>query len=144
MSALMLPASLQANPRLSTWLRIAPEGHVVVSSGKVELGQGILGALSQIVAEEMGLHTGQVRMTGAVTGSSPDEAVTSGSLSVQHSGAALRHACAQARAIYLHHAATRFSVDGATLHVAGGEIFLRERRLSSYWELADPALLDID
>ncbi|MGI4778339.1 MAG: molybdopterin cofactor-binding domain-containing protein [Janthinobacterium lividum] len=144
MSAQALPASLQANPRLSSWLRVAPGGYVAVSSGKVELGQGILGALSQIVAEEMGLHVRQVRMTGAVTGASPDEAVTSGSLSVQHSGAALRHACAQARGIYLHHAATRFSVEEAALQVMGGEIFFRERRLSSYWDLADPALLDVD
>ena len=144
MNAPKLPPSLQANPRLSRWLRISAEGYVSVSSGKVELGQGILGALSQIVAEEMGVHLRQVRMTGAVTGASPDEAVTSGSLSVQHSGEALRHACAQARSIYLSRAATLFAVDGTTLRVAEGEIFLGERRLSSYWALADPALLEVD
>jgi CO/xanthine dehydrogenase Mo-binding subunit len=144
MSADALPASLQANPRLSSWLRIASDGHVAVSSGKVELGQGILGALSQIVAEELGLRIGQVRMTGAVTGASPDEAVTSGSLSVQHSGAALRHVCAQARALYLARAAADHAVDAADLQVAAGEILLGGRRLSSYWDLADPALLDVD
>jgi CO/xanthine dehydrogenase Mo-binding subunit len=143
-SAEPLPASLRSNPRLSTWLRIAPAGYAAVSSGKVELGQGILGALAQVAAEELGLRMEQVRMVAAVTGASPDEAVTSGSLSVQHSGAALRHVCAQARAIYLGRAAAAFAVDAASLHLAGGEIFLDGRRLTSYWELADPALLEVD
>ena len=139
-SLAVLPASLQANPRLSTWLRLTRDGHAWVSSGKVELGQGILGALSQIVAEELGIRVERVRMTGAVTGASPDEAVTSGSLSVQHSGAALRHVCAQARALHLARAAALHAVDAqdvAALEVVDGEIRLGDRRLSSYWDLAE-------
>jgi len=142
-----LPASLQANPRLSTWLRIDPAGHVAVHSGKVELGQGILGALAQIVAEELDLDIAQVRMVPAVTGTSPDEAMTSGSLSVQHSGAALRHACAQARAILLERAAALHGLGPAALRVAGGEILHGSERISSYWDIeaADGrALLDVD
>ena len=154
-SLAVLPASLQANPRLSTWLRLTRDGHAWVSSGKVELGQGILGALSQIVAEELGIRVERVRMTGAVTGASPDEAVTSGSLSVQHSGAALRHVCAQARALHLARAAALHAVDAqdvAALEVVDGEIRLGDRRLSSYWDLAEDeagsgagtGLLDVD
>ncbi|RYY61867.1 MAG: xanthine dehydrogenase family protein molybdopterin-binding subunit, partial [Comamonadaceae bacterium] len=144
MNAAVLPASLQANPRLSTWLRIARDGHAVVSSGKVELGQGILGALAQIAAEELGLRPDQVRMAPAVTGASPDEAVTSGSLSVQHSGAALRHVCAQARALYLARAAALHGVDAAALQVVEGDIVLGDRRIARYWDIADPALLEVD
>jgi nicotinate dehydrogenase subunit B len=139
-----LPPSLQANPRLSTWLRIDRAGHVAVYSGKVELGQGILGALAQIAAEELDLDIAQVRMVPAATGLSPDEAMTSGSLSVQHSGAALRHACAQARALHVGHAAALHGLAPAALHVARGEIFDGGRRLCSYWELAPLALLDVD
>lgn len=139
-----LPPSLQANPRLSTWLRIDAGGHAQVRSGKVELGQGILGALAQIAAEELDLELAQVRMLPAATGSSPDEAVTSGSLSVQHSGAALRHVCAQARAIYLARAAAMHGLPAAQLRVVHGTIFHGERRLCSYWELADEALLEVD
>ena len=144
MNAAVLPASLQANPRLSTWLRIARDGHAVVSSGKVELGQGILGALAQIAAEELGLRLDQVRMAPAVTGASPDEAVTSGSLSVQHSGAALRHVCAQARALYLARAAALHGVDAAALQVVEGDIVLGDTRITCYWDIADSALLDTD
>ena len=142
-----LPPSLQANPRLSTWLRIDRAGHVAVHSGKVELGQGILGALAQIVAEELDLDLAQVRMVPAATGLSPDEAMTSGSLSVQHSGAALRQVCAQARALHVEWAAALHGIAAADLRVAGGEIFHGERRISDYWEIAaaaGPALLDVD
>lgn len=142
-----LPPSLQANPRLSNWLRIDRAGHVAVHSGKVELGQGILGALAQIAAEELDLDLAQVRMVPAATGLSPDEAMTSGSLSVQHSGAALRHVCAQARALHVEWAAALHGIVPADLRVAGGEIFHGERRISDYWEIAEaagPALLDVD
>ena len=96
-----LPSSLAKNPRLSQWLRLTAEGTVEVCSGKVEIGQGILTALAQIVAEELDVQPSRVRMMRAVTGSSPDEGVTSGSLSTQDSGTALRHVCAEARALLL-------------------------------------------
>jgi len=47
-----LPTNLQANPRLSQWLRFSREGFVELSPGKVELGQGIVTALAQIAADE--------------------------------------------------------------------------------------------
>ena len=41
-----LPGSLAANPRLDRWLAFDAAGHVTVTPGKVELGQGILTALA--------------------------------------------------------------------------------------------------
>jgi nicotinate dehydrogenase subunit B len=52
-SAAKLLPSLAANPILSSWIRILPEGHVTVSPGKVEIGQGIVTALAQIAADEL-------------------------------------------------------------------------------------------
>lgn len=97
MSAPALPASLQRNPRLGQWLAIGPDGGIQAFSGKVDIGQGILHALRLIVAEELELEPDQVTMVTATTRRSPDEAVTSGSLSVQDSGSALRHAAAHLR-----------------------------------------------
>jgi nicotinate dehydrogenase subunit B len=138
-----MPPSLLANARLSTWLRIDPAGHARVYSGKVELGQGILNALAQIVAEELDVDFAQVRMVATLTGTSPDEAVTSGSLSVQQSGAALRHVCAQARHIYLALVSETHGVPESALRVAGGTFFDGDRALGSYWDMADPVLLDV-
>jgi len=137
-----LPGSLQTNRRLSQWLRFLPDGTIEVRSGKVEIGQGILTALAQIAAEELDVRVERIRMLGASTAESPNEAVTSGSLSVQQSGSALRQACAEARAIYLEAAAARLNVSAASLAIADGEIFSADGARSSYAELADDALLE--
>ncbi|MBO0764351.1 MAG: molybdopterin-dependent oxidoreductase, partial [Hyphomicrobiaceae bacterium] len=137
-----LPGSLETNRRLSQWLRFRPDGIVEVSSGKVEIGQGILTAIAQIVADELDVDLARVRMLPASTAASPNEGVTSGSLSIQQSGSALRHACAEARAIYLDAASQRFGVDAQGLKVQDGEIVGPGNLRTSYWELSDQGLLD--
>jgi CO/xanthine dehydrogenase Mo-binding subunit len=94
-----LPASLQTNPRLSRWLDFPGQGRVTIRPGKVEIGQGILTALSQIAADELDVALSRIEVQPVATPDSPDEGVTSGSLSVQNSGAALRHVCAEARGL---------------------------------------------
>jgi CO/xanthine dehydrogenase Mo-binding subunit len=139
-----LPGSLHVNRRLSQWLRFSPGGYVEVFSGKVELGQGILTALAQIVAEELDVRVDQIRMIAATTATSPNEAVTSGSLSVQESGAALRQACAEARQIYLDVAAPALDTPVSRLRIQDGNILGKDGRSASYWALADDRLLDCE
>jgi len=135
--------SLERNPRLSQWLRLERDGMVSVFSGKVEIGQGILTALAQIVAEELGISPARVRMIGADTSLSPDEGVTSGSLSIQDSGSALRRACAHARALLLTRAAERLGVSVDDLQVEDGAVRAAGRS-TSFWECTDEALFDCD
>ncbi len=137
-----LPGSLQVNRRLAQWLRFRSDGNVEVRSGKVELGQGIATALAQIAAEELDVGIQRIRMLPASTATSPDEAVTSGSLSVQESGTALRYACAEARAIYLDAAAAKLGVAVEGLTVEDGVILSSSGARTSYAELADDALLE--
>jgi len=137
-----LPPSLAANPCLGDWLRVRPDGVVEVRSGKVELGQGVLTALAQVAAEELDVDVARVRMVAAATGISPDEGYTSGSNSIQYSGAALRVACAEARAIYLAAAAGRWNLPAEVLTVQDGTMAAPDGRTTSYWELADDNLLD--
>ena len=139
-----LPGSLRVNRRLAQWLKFRVEGYIEIFSGKVEIGQGILTALAQIVAEELDVSLDQVRMMPASTSMSPDEAITSGSLSVQESGTALRHACAETRAIYLNAAAARLGTPIETLSVDNGRIVSTTGGETSYWELVDNDLLDRD
>src|SRR4051794_40293994 len=102
-----LPPSLAANPMLSSWIEVSAEGHVIVSPGKVEIGQGIVTALAQIAADELDVELSRIRMVRATTAGSPNEGVTSGSLSVQQSGRAVRQVCAEVRRIFLAAAAER-------------------------------------
>ena len=135
------PGSLEKNPRLSQWLRVHRDGTVSIYSGKVEIGQGILTALAQIAADELGIALERIRMVPADTTVSPDEGVTSGSLSIEDSGVALRSACAQARALLLESAAARLAVSARDLQVADGAV-QGGGRSTSFWECADDALLD--
>ncbi|MBO1078017.1 molybdopterin cofactor-binding domain-containing protein [Roseomonas haemaphysalidis] len=140
-----LPGSLRAEPRLSRWLGFSADGFVTVRPGKVEIGQGILTALAQIAAEELEVALCRVRVHAASTPGSPNEGVTSGSLSVQESGIAIRHACAEARAIHLGLAAARAGVEPAALRVADGDFLLPDGTgAGSYWSQAGEELLDVE
>ncbi|MBV9458034.1 MAG: xanthine dehydrogenase family protein molybdopterin-binding subunit [Bradyrhizobium sp.] len=139
-----LPFSLAANPRLSSWIKFAADGQVTVSPGKVEIGQGIVTALAQIAADELDVDIGRVRMVRATTAASPNEGVTSGSLSIQHSGRALRQACAEIRQIFLAAASERLGVETSVLEIEDGTISGPGNVRTSYWELADEISLDRD
>jgi len=139
-----LPVSLVVNPKLSSWVRFSADGHVMVSPGKVEIGQGIVTALAQIAADELDVEIGRIRMIRASTAGSPNEGVTSGSLSVQHSGRALRHVCAEVRQIFLGAASDRLGVDVDTLDIKDGILSGPGNARTSYWELADDISLDRD
>ncbi len=139
-----LPVSLAANPKLSSWLKISSNGQVTVSPGKVEIGQGIVTALAQIAADELDIDLTRVQMIRASTAASPNEGVTSGSLSIQQSGRALRHACAEVRRIFLQQAAERLGVYIDALDIEDGTISGPGNVRTSYWELAEEVSLDRD
>src|SRR5256885_7884194 len=83
--------------RLTQRVHFERDGTVTIASGNVGLGQGISTALAQIAAEELGVDLSKVRILPASTAYSPDEGVTSGSLSIQDGGKGLRKACAELR-----------------------------------------------
>ena len=149
-TAPVLAGSLATNPRLSDWLSINTDGTVSVRTGKVELGQGIITALAQIVAEELGVAVSRIRMVAATTASGPNEGMTAGSMSIAHSGNALRQASAEVLAIYLTAAAAHLGLPLEAvrdLEVLDGNIALRALAggaSCSYWGLADSILLDGD
>jgi nicotinate dehydrogenase subunit B len=141
-AAPQLPVSLAANPKLSSWVKFSSDGQVTVSPGKVEIGQGIVTALAQIAADELDVDIARVRMVRASTVASPNEGVTSGSLSIQQSGRAIRQACAEVRQIFLNAAADRFGVDLAALTIDDGTISGPGNVRTSYFELAEEVSLD--
>ncbi|MGY2937519.1 CO/xanthine dehydrogenase Mo-binding subunit [Bradyrhizobium sp. GM6.1] len=139
-----LPVSLAANPKLSSWVKLIGDGRVAISPGKVEIGQGIVTALAQIAADELDVDIGRIEMIRASTAASPNEGVTSGSLSIQQSGRALRHACAEVRQRFLTAASERLGVDASLLEIDDGTISGPGNVTTSYWELAGDVSLDHD
>ena len=131
----LLPGSLNANRMLDSWLRINSNGTVTVSTGKAELGQGILTALAQIAADELDVSYERIEMISADTSRSPNEGMTAGSLSVEQSGTAIRYAAAEARDILLQLAATRLGVTADKLAVGDGMVTVGGAK-TTYWDLA--------
>lgn len=138
----VLPGSLQTNRRLSQWLTFLHDGRVQLRSGKVEIGQGILHALVQIAAQELCLPMQAIEALPASTAFSPNEAVTSGSLSVQDSGAAVRHACRQAKALFVAYAAEKFKLSASEIQVVSGVFLHGKRTLCGYGDLSEFVNLD--
>ncbi|MFL5388680.1 MAG: molybdopterin cofactor-binding domain-containing protein [Myxococcales bacterium] len=93
------PVETAGARRFTQRVHFERDGTVTVASGKVELGQGITTALAQIAADELGVPLETIRILPASTAYSPDEGFTSGSLSIQDGGKALRKTCAELRAL---------------------------------------------
>ena len=136
------PAAVKRHPRPAQWLRVDEEGRLEVRSGKVEIGQGIQRALARLVARELGWPLARVRVSHPSTATHPDEGMTSGSLSMQDSGAALRTMAAVLRERLCEAAARRWDVPRE-------QVELREARLVSSQGLSidaatllEPALLE--
>src|SRR3954469_11999782 len=117
-----LPGSLNSNRMLNAWLRIDPDGTVTILTGKIELGQGIGTALTQIAADELDVDLKRVNILHGDTALTPNEGQTAGSQSVQDSGTAVRFACAEARSILFSAAAAKLGVAASDLKVVDGTI----------------------
>jgi CO/xanthine dehydrogenase Mo-binding subunit len=131
----LLPGSLNNNRMLDAWLRIDADGTVTIFSGKIELGQGIGTALTQIAADELDVDLKRIRIVYGDTERTPNEGQTAGSQSVEQSGTAVRFACAEARDILVNAAAARLGVAATTLTVNDGACTAPGGKTAAYWDL---------
>jgi CO/xanthine dehydrogenase Mo-binding subunit len=138
-----LPQSLIDNPILSQWVAFVEQGRVRVGSGKVEIGQGILTALTQIAAEELDLRPDQIHLVSGETDISPAEGFTSGSYSVAVGGASIRLVCAEVRSLFLDRLAETMHCPPGELSIQDGK-FLRAGRETGrdYWSMAGEIALE--
>jgi len=138
-----LPGALQNTPQLDAWLRIAADGSITVFTGKCELGQGIKTALVQVAAEQLCVEPKAVNLVTADTAQTPAEGYTAGSLSMQDSGTAIMHACAQARGILLARGAERHVLPVSLLKAENGAIVAPDGKRIGYGELVADTTLKV-
>jgi nicotinate dehydrogenase subunit B len=138
-----LPQSLIDNPALSQWIAFVEKGRVRVGSGKVEIGQGILTALTQIAAEELDVSPEQINLVSGQTDISPAEGFTSGSYSIAVGGASIRLVCAEVRSLFLDRLAETLRCPVGELSIENGK-FLRAGKDTGrdYWSMAGDIALD--
>jgi nicotinate dehydrogenase subunit B len=132
-----LPPPLADNPRLDQWVSFPAPGEVRVSTGRVEIGQGVLTAMQQIAAEELDVASERIHLQTGDTDLTPNEGYTAGSQSIQFGGVALRLACAEVRGLFLDHAAAAFGYGRADLAVRDGAVIHRGAPTGhDYWSLS--------
>jgi nicotinate dehydrogenase subunit B len=134
-------SSLNKNPLLRHWLDLSTPGVIIIKVGKIDIGQGISTAQLQIAAEELDVAPEQVQRAPINTEHSPDEGVTSGSFSIEHSGEAVRRACATLRHMAVARFCERHQLTSDAVSVAGG-VLSAGKVSSSYWDLQLHDVLD--
>ncbi len=133
-----LPPLLKDNPRLDQWVQFSIPGRVTVSTGRVEIGQGVLTAMSQIAADELDVSPDRIDLRTGDTALTPNEGYTSGSQSIQFGGIAMRLACAEIRGLFLAAAASRLNCAATDLSMMDGAVCRDgETTGQDYWTLAD-------
>ena len=133
-----MPGSPAAG-RLDSWIAIAADGRVTAYSGKEELGQGIVTAQTQLVAEELCVPIDRVTLIYCDTALTPDQAYTAGSQShpanFNHNN--LAQAAASAREALLDLGAKHLGIAADQLEAADGAIRVKtdSARSVSYGQL---------
>ena len=132
-----LPPLLETNPRLDQWVKFSAPGKVTVSTGRVEIGQGVLTAMLQIAADELDVSPERIQLQTGDTDLTPNEGYTAGSQSIQYGGVALRLACAEVRGLLLDAASSRLGSPRGDLAVRDGAITSAGAPTGQdYWSLA--------
>ena len=135
-----LPLSIQNNRRMAQWIRFQPDRTVKLAVGKVEIGQGVLIALSQIAAEELDVALDRIDILSGDTADAPDEGSTSSSQSIEVSGRSVRLVSAELRARIVTRLAQRLNCGPADIEVQDGA-FLHDGQPTGhdYWNFAADA-----
>ncbi len=147
----LLPAQESRTPGGQTiptdfnaFVRIAPDGRVSCLTGKIEMGQGIVTSLAQMLAEELDVPLTSVDMVMGDTDLCPWDRGTWGSLTTRFFGPPLREAAAEARAILIQLAAERLRVDKGRLIVRNGIVQDRNnsKKQVTYGQLARGKMIE--
>ena len=121
----------------NAYLHVGAEGRVTCLVGKVELGQGSMTSLAQLLAEELDVALDSVDMVMGDTARCPWDMGTFGSLSIRQFGPVLRRAGAEARAALLELAAAHFQAPAGGLEVKGGVVTGPGGRRVTYAQLVE-------
>jgi nicotinate dehydrogenase subunit B len=127
-----LPADFNA------FLRIGADGRVTCFTGKIEMGQGIVTSLAQMLADELDVHLDAVDMVMGNTDLCPWDMGTFGSRTTRFFGPPLREAAAEARAILIQLASEHLRLNESQLIVVEGVVMDKDNSGTrvTYGELA--------
>lgn len=141
-----LTAARDLDPaRLATWIAINKNGEVTAYWGKMDLGQGVDTAISQMIAEELDVDIDHVNTLYGDTDLMADQGGASGSTGCTSSGVALREAAAEARLVLLEKASIKLNTPVENLAVNSGVIHVKDNPSStvSYGDLVSDNVFSV-
>jgi CO/xanthine dehydrogenase Mo-binding subunit len=126
------PIILGPNPsQLDTWIKIGKDGLVTINSGKMDCGQGLDVAYSQIAAEELDVPLSQVVVLFGDTRYSANQGGGSASSGIRQGAIPIRNAAAEARRVLVGMAAQELQTTPDQLDVVNGKVFVKNNPTKS-------------
>ena len=138
-SILEAPRRDRALPEdFNAFLKIGADGRVSCFTGKIEMGQGVVTSLAQMLADELDVSMKSVDMVMGDTDLCPWDMGTWGSMSTRFFGPPLRAAGAEARKVLIELAAEQLKIPVDRLAVENGIVFDKDQKNNrvSYADLA--------
>jgi isoquinoline 1-oxidoreductase beta subunit len=141
---LLSPAKPNSPAVLNAYVRVEPDGGVILIMPKVEMGQGTFTSLPMLVAEELEVDLARIQVEHAppapdIYGVQGDQS-TGGSTSIRDCWLPLRKAGATARMMLIAAAASQWRVPASTCRAERGEVIHdASGRRAGYGSLAEAA-----
>src|SRR5258708_31069527 len=119
--------------KLDSWIAVAADGTVTAYTGKCDFGQGMFTVQTQLVAEELCVPLGRVKLIQCDTSVAPDQGTTSGSQSTptNFNSDNLAQAAATAREALISMASKQWNEPADQLIVADGVIIGKSGRMTT-------------
>ncbi len=122
----------------NAFLQVAEDGTIKCFTGKMEMGQGAITSLPQMMADELNVQLERITMVMGDTDLCPYDAGTWGSQTTQTFGMAMRAAAAEAKGVLVELGAAQLGVPATQLEVKDGYVINTKNPKSrvSYAQLA--------
>jgi isoquinoline 1-oxidoreductase beta subunit len=139
------PAAAQATTFApNAWVKIGADNSITILSARSEMGQGVYTAMPMLVAEELEVDLGKIKVEIAPAAAPYINTmlggqITGGSTSVAEGYDKLRLAGAQARTMLVAAAAQKWSVDASACRAQDGVVLGPAGQKAAYGEVAEAA-----
>src|SRR5438445_13533607 len=111
------------DPReVDSFLAVHADGSVTIYTSKVDVGTGLRLAMSQMVAEELGVPVERISVVEGDTAVTPDQGGTGGSTGIPRGAVEVRQAAATARQALIGLGAGQLKRPAAELTLADGQV----------------------
>ena len=130
-------ASVKDYNKVSDWLSFETPDKILISSGKVDIGQHISTTLALISSRELEVDINSITVKRLNTDLTPNEGITASSLSVPNSGTAIRSASIIFKKSFLDYASKSLNLNKNNLKLDNGVVKDPDSNASmSYWDFS--------